>query len=592
MAIVGWRAGPNASDLPRSCAVPASLIARDIAVTIGRQTILDGVSVTVAPGHRYGLIGPNGVGKSTLLRVLAGLVRPERGTVRRQPAAASVGLLDQEPERRAGETVRGFIARRSGVAAATTELDDATLALAGGIEGGGTADRYDAALHAWLGVGGADHETRVVGSLARLGLTESILDQEMTTLSGGEAAKAALASLLVAGQDVLLLDEPTNDLDLAGLEQLESWVLDQQRAIVVVSHDRAFLERTVTDVIELDEHTRRARAFGGGWLAYQDERATARRHAEETYAEYAATKDALMTRAQRERQWSSVGFRRAQRAPDDNDKNIRHLRMEASENLAAKARRTEQALARLEVVDKPWEPWDLRFHIGQSERSGKLVASLEGAVVERGDFVLGPVDLEVGWAERVGIVGRNGSGKTTLLSALLGRVELAAGRQRLGPGVVVGEVEQARRRLDSARTLLDAVLSATGLTLAEARSLLAKFGLGAGDVERPAGTLSAGERTRAVLALLMAQGVNCLVLDEPTNHLDLPAIEQLEQAVAGFDGTLLLVSHDRRLLDQVALTRVVRLDGGRVVGDHASAVCVRYRILSASPTPVAPGRPP
>ena len=170
--------------------MPASLIARDIAVTIGRQTILDGVSVTVAPGHRYGLIGPNGVGKSTLLRVLAGLVRPERGTVRRQPAAASVGLLDQEPERRAGETVRGFIARRSGVAAATTELDDATLALAGGIEGGGTADRYDAALHAWLGVGGADHETRVVGSLARLGLTESILDQEMTTLSGGEAAKA------------------------------------------------------------------------------------------------------------------------------------------------------------------------------------------------------------------------------------------------------------------------------------------------------------------------------------------------------------------------------------------------------------------
>ncbi len=190
-------------------------------------------------------------------------------------------------------------------------------------------------------------------------------------------------------------------------------------------------------------------------------------------------------------------------------------------------------------------------------------------MVERGDFTLGPIDLAIGWAERVGLVGPNGSGKTTMLEALLGRIELSAGRRRLGPGVVVGEVAQARRRLDAGRTLLDAVLAAaSGLTVSEARSLLAKFGLGAADVGRPARTLSAGERTRAILALLMAQGVNCLVLDEPTNHLDLPAIEQLEQAVAGFDGTLLLVSHDRRLLDAVSLTRVIRLDAGRVVADE------------------------
>ena len=309
--------------------------------------------------------------------------------------------------------------------------------------------------------------------------------------------------------------------------------------------------------------------FGGGWLAYQEEKATARRHAQEAFADYSAKREALTTRAQRERQWSTAGFNRAKRAPDDNDKSVRHFRMEASENLAAKARRTEQAMARLEVVDKPFEPWDLRFSIGRTERSGDLVASLDGAVVERGDFTLGPIDLTIGWAERVGIVGPNGSGKTTLLHALLGRVELTAGRQRIGPGVAIGEVEQARRRLDEGRTLLDAVLSATGFTLSEARSLLAKFGLGANDVGRPARTLSAGERTRAILALLMAQGVNCLVLDEPTNHLDLPAIEQLEQAVGAFDGTLLLVTHDRRLLDAVSLTRVVRLDQGLVVGDEA-----------------------
>jgi ATPase subunit of ABC transporter with duplicated ATPase domains len=416
----------------------------------------------------------------------------------------------------------------------------------------------------------ADHGTRVDEVLALLGLRHQLLDRAMTALSGGEAAKASLASLLLARHDVVLLDEPTNDLDLDGLERLEAWVLEQRRALVVVSHDRAFLERTVTDVIELDDQTRQATTFRGGWLAYQEERATARRHAEEDFADYSAKRETLTARAQRERQWSTSGLARAKRAPDDNDKFIRRFRMEASENLAAKARRTDQALARLDVVEKPWEPWDLRFSIGRAERSGDLVASLERAVVVRGDFTLGPVDLAIGWAERVGLVGPNGSGKTTVLEALLGRVELSAGQRRLGPGVVVGEVEQARRRLDTGRTLLDAVLAASGLTVSEARSLLAKFGLGAADVARPARTLSAGERTRAILALLMAEGVNCLVLDEPTNHLDLPAIEQLEQAVAGFDGTLLLVSHDRRLLDAVSLTRVIRLEEGRVVGDEAT----------------------
>jgi ATPase subunit of ABC transporter with duplicated ATPase domains len=296
------------------------------------------------------------------------------------------------------------------------------------------------------------------------------------------------------------------------------------------------------------------------------EKETARRHAEEAYAAYATQRDALTARAQRERQWSAAGFRRAKRQPDDNDKTIRFGRMEASENLAAKARRTEQALARLEVVDKPWEPWDLHLRITRAERSGDLVAALEHAVVERGDFRLGPIDLEIGWADRVGIVGANGSGKTTLLDALLGRIPLTEGRQRLGPSVVVGEVEQARHRLDARPTLLDAVLAATGLTVSEARSLLAKFGLGVRDVERSARSLSAGERTRAILALL--SGVNTLVLDEPTNHLDLAAIEQLEQAVAGFDGTLLLVSHDRRLLEAVSLTRIVSLEAGRLVGDR------------------------
>jgi ATPase subunit of ABC transporter with duplicated ATPase domains len=228
------------------------------------------------------------------------------------------------------------------------------------------------------------------------------------------------------------------------------------------------------------------------------------------------------------------------------------------------AAKVERAIGRLEQVDKPWEGWELRLDIADAGRSGDVVARLDGAVVHRGGFVLGPVDVEVHYGDRVAIVGANGSGKTTLLAALLGRVPLDAGERYLGPAVVVGELDQARQRLAPNRPLLDAFLAATGLTVPEARSLLAKFGLGAEAVNRPPSRLSPGERTRAGLALFQATGVNCLVLDEPTNHLDLPAIEQLENALERFTGTLLLVSHDRRLLDAVATTRVVEVASGSV----------------------------
>jgi len=200
-------------------------------------------------------------------------------------------------------------------------------------------------------------------------------------------------------------------------------------------------------------------------------------------------------------------------------------------------------------------------------RTGDVVARLEGVVVERGDFTLGPIDLLVGTGERVALVGANGSGKTTLLDVLLGRIEPATGRVTLGPSVVIGEVEQARDRLAGSTTVLRAVQDATAMNASDVRTLLAKFGLVADHVTRPAATLSPGERTRASLALLMANGANVLVLDEPTNHLDLPAIEQLEAALEGFDGTVVLVTHDRSLLERVRLTRRIELVDGHVVAD-------------------------
>ena len=304
----------------------------------------------------------------------------------------------------------------------------------------------------------------------------------------------------------------------------------------------------------------------------------ARRHAEEAYADYTTKRSVLADRAQRQREWSLQGVSKVRKS-GENDKHIRHFRSQASEHVAAKAKITERAAERLEVVEKPWEGWQLRMEIAAAPRSGSVVARLDEAVVHRGDFVLGPIDLEIGWAERVAILGPNGSGKTTLLRALLGEIELASGERRLGPGVVVGTLEQARGRFLGRATLLDAFGAASGLLVAESRSLLAKFGLAADHVGRAPATLSPGERTRAELALLSATGVNCLVLDEPTNHLDLPAIEQLEQALESFEGTLLVVTHDRGLLETLRFTRRVEIGDGRLVADQAVYDHDRYRAL-------------
>ena len=547
----------------------ATLVARDVSKAYGPRPVLDGVSLTVGPRARVGVVAPNGTGKTTLLRIFAGLDLPDSGSVTRMPPSATVGYLPQEPERRSGETLREFLGRRTGVTAAEADLEAAAAALAGGTDADG--DAYAAALDRYLALGGPDFEARIGEVGADLGIETRLLDVDMTGLSGGEAARASLAAILLSRFDVFLLDEPTNDLDFAGLERLERFLDDLPGGAVVVSHDRAFLDRTITSVLELDEHSHSAALFAGGWSSYIEERATARRHAEQEYEEYVAKREGLEGRARSQRQWAVQGVRKAKRgAKDEPDKFVRKWRTQRSEQLAAKVRISEKAIERLSEVEKPWEAWELRMEFAEAPRSGAVVAHLAGVVVERGDFTLGPVDLQVGWGERVALVGGNGSGKTTLLQAVLGRLPLEAGERHLGPGVVVGELDQARGRLTGGESLLDAFESETGLSTGDARSLLAKFGLGAEHVVRGASTLSPGERTRAELAILMARGVNCLALDEPTNHLDLPAIEQLEQALDGFAGTVLLVTHDRRLLESVRVTRTVEIAGGRIATDLPS----------------------
>ncbi|MDQ1635519.1 MAG: hypothetical protein QOJ32_2328, partial [Frankiaceae bacterium] len=361
------------------------------------------------------------------------------------------------------------------------------------------------------------------------------------------------------------LDEPTNDLDLDGLRRLEEFVTGLRAGVVLVSHDREFLTRTVNSVVEIDLAQQQVRVFGGSYASYLEERDVARRHAREAFEQYADTRGSLEERGRTQRSWMEKGVKNARRKATDNDKIGRKFRSEASEKQAAKAAQTDRMIERLEVVDEPRKEWELQMTIAAAPRAGAVVATMRGAVVKRGGFTLGPVDLQIDWADRVAVTGANGSGKSTLLAAMLGRLPLDVGSASLGPGVVVGEVDQARRRFLGDRAFAETFRDEVpDLAPADVRTLLAKFGLRADHVLRPASSLSPGERTRAALALLQAKGVNLLVLDEPTNHLDLPAIEQLESALASYPGTLLLVTHDRRMLEAVHTNRHLHVEAGTV----------------------------
>jgi ATPase subunit of ABC transporter with duplicated ATPase domains len=526
----------------------------------GSQLILNRASVTVGAGARIGLVGPNGIGKSTLLRILAGGERPDDGVLIRSPQSLTVGYLPQEVDADPGETLRDYLARRTGIAEAEAKLQDSEAQL---IDDPLAADAHATALDKWMSLGGHDFDARASRVCAEVALSADRLGVPLGSLSGGQASRAALAGILLSRFDILLLDEPTNDLDFDGLATLEKFVRDSHFGLVVVSHDRAFLETCIDHVVEIEEGTHRTLHYSGGWAHFVKERDRARSAQYEGYAQYVADRKRLADAARRKREWARKGAARARRS-EEPDKNIRFGRKEGAETLASDAKALEKRLEALEVVEKPWEGWQLRMKFAFAPRSGDVVFRLESASVRRRTFVLGPLDLNVHFGDRIAIVGPNGGGKTTLLDVLAGRVGLDAGNSQRGSGVVIGEMDQDRRAYRTGDDTLQVFRASVGTTEEEARSSLSKFALGATQLQQPSYLLSPGQRTRCLLAAYMARGVNCLVLDEPTNHLDIAALEELEAALLEFEGTVVAVSHDRRLLRAFRPTRVLEIVEGRI----------------------------
>ena len=524
-----------------------SLRLDNVTKALGARAVLAGVRLSVDEKSRIGVVGPNGVGKSTLLRLLAGLESADTGSVRRSPPDLRVGYLPQELDARDGETLLAYLARRTGVQAAESRLDELAARLGDEPE---LSTAYSEALDRFLALGGHDLQSRAASVCAELGLPER-LEQPVVSLSGGQTARARLAALLLSRFDVFCLDEPTNDLDFGGLDRLERFATGVRAGVVLVSHDRAFLDRTVNRIVEIEEASGRVREWAGGWSEYEAARDRARsaayRHFEAVHERRTELEALLNERRGQARSGATLAKRMG-----GSDRRGTHA-------LMTKVRQAERALERLDDAEKPFEPWELQLSFKPQDRSGDVVIRLDRAVVARGAFTLGPIDVDLRWGDRVAVLGPNGSGKSTLLGALLGTVPLRSGRRIAGSGVAVGELDQRRESFRRPETLLSLFMSRVAIASEDARTLLAKFGLGADEVLRDVRTLSPGERTRAALAALVADGVNCLILDEPTNHLDLPAIEQLESALEAYPGTVVLVTHDRRVLERFQPTQRVEL---------------------------------
>jgi ATP-binding cassette subfamily F protein 3 len=517
----------------------AVLIASDLAKDMAGTPLLRGVSFKLERGDRLTIAGRNGAGKTTLLRMLAGETSVDGGELVFQKGAR-VALHDQRPPRERDITLRDYVV--SGAKDLVRMEDDLRAMeeeMAAGSTEAGLFDRYARLQSEFEHRGGYTWRDRATAVLHNLGFADDALDRRLSTFSGGQLTRASLARALAAQPDLLLLDEPTNHLDIDSLEWLESELKQLDAAIVMVAHDRWFLESVGTAVLEIEAG--RSRFFPGTWAQWRKE---------------AAAREIALGRA--------IAKQEAEIA-----------RMERFiERFRAKATKARQVQSRIKQLNKmerierdPRDTRELKLGFGKAERSGRVVFELTGAHLQVGSdppkVLLHDAEMWLERGEHVTLVGANGTGKTTLIEALTGNRPFDAGKLSVGHNVKIGYLSQHADELGETGTVLEATQRATGLNPNQARALLGRFLFSGEEAEKPVAGLSGGERRRVSLAILVASGANVLILDEPTNHLDIESREALEDALLAFDGAVLLVSHDRALLEAVG-TRTIAIEGGRL----------------------------
>jgi ATP-binding cassette subfamily F protein 3 len=500
------------------------LTASNLAKSYGPQDVFDGISLEIPQGGKIALIGPNGSGKTTLLHVLAGLEAPTDGSVHRAKGLR-VSYLPQQADLSSSDTLwEAMIEVFADLKAQAAELRRLEAAMADPTAGEDALQRYGEAMEAFRLAGGYTYEQRIKQVLSGLGFAEDDFRRPVAHLSGGQKTRALLARLLLEAPDLLLLDEPTNHLDLEGVEWLEGYLKAWKGAVVVVAHDRAFLDAVVEQVWEMAWG--RLERYRGNYSAYVAQKA----------------ERMALQEAEYERQQKHIA-----RTEDFIRRNIAGQRTRS-------ARGRQKQLDRLERVEGARKHRPLSLDLGNAARSGDLVVGLYDLTVGYDPaaplLTVGKFELRRG--QQVALLGPNGSGKTTLLRTILGEIVPLSGRVCAGANVQMGYFTQGHTDLDPEKTVLDTVLDVGDLTIGAARNLLGRYRFSGDDVFKRVGDLSGGEQARVALAVLTLQGANVLILDEPTNHLDIPSQEVLQEALSRFDGTLLMVTHDRYLIRELA----------------------------------------
>jgi len=552
---------PGARHRPWTHSLPWSVVqAIQINKAFGARDVLKDVSFRVQPGDRLAVVGRNGEGKTTLLRILAGQMPADSGTVS-LPRGASVALHDQRPPLGVDLTLGEYVAQGMEAAQrAEARLAELEARMAAGDAGEDVLADYEKAQAALERAGGYTWRSWIERVLRGLGIDEDQLPRPLAGFSGGELTRASLARSLVSRPEVLLLDEPTNHLDIGAVEWLERTIADLGATVLLVSHDRWFLESVATGVLEIDGG--RGRVWPMGYSAFRRERALA------------------IDRQGAEAERQAAEIARLERFV---------IRWRAGTK-AKQAQSRKKKLDRIERVEAPRRASHLAFGFPKSERSGRVVIEVDGLDVEvPGRRLITGAGFTIERGQRVALVAPNGAGKTTLIETLLGRLTPARGRVTIGHKVSPAYFTQQSEELDDRRTVLETVLIASNLTNTQARTLLGGFLFRGAEVEARVERLSGGERRRLSLVTLIARGGNMLVLDEPTNHLDTESREALEAALEAFDGTILMVSHDRALIDAVATHTLALEDGGVVMRAGGYADLLEYRAeAQAAPPPPAP----
>jgi ATP-binding cassette subfamily F protein 3 len=524
------------------------LVGIGIGKAFGALDVFAGVDVRVEAGDRIGFVGANGAGKTTLLRILAGVEAPTAGDVTRK-RGLTVGYLPQDPPPAGDDTLHGAMLRvfaelrSQGAALAALEHRLAETAGRSNGDFGALLEEYGQAQTAFEVAGGYTYETRIRQVLGGLGFNEDEHGKPMAHLSGGERTRALLAQLLLTEPDLLLLDEPTNHLDLEAVEWLEETLLHWRGAIVVVAHDRYFLDKVATRIWDMNYGV--IETYRGNYTAFHGQRE--------------------MRRERQRREWES----QQEFVAKTEDFIRRNLAGQRTKEAQGRRTRLERFL-RDEAIDRPQDQKTIRLGLTTQIRSGDLVLATKDLAVGYDRPLFYCPDVEVRRGDRVALIGPNGAGKTTLLKTILGQVRAWSGRVRFGASVELGYLAQAQAGLDPDETVLDAILDVQNLPISQARSFLGQFLFSGDDVFRTIGTLSGGQRSRVALARLTLHGANLLLLDEPTNHLDLDTQEILEHVLRQFPGTILLVTHDRYLVQALA-THI-----WRVAGDELSVYKGNY----------------